>query len=410
MHLKTGSVLATGIILAGLNLAIGGRGQKGAAAAAPETRPSGFWGEADVRDPRDPKERERLLARGKEMGLLRRLGDAAAAWVSKGEQSSRKEVDAVIEEILAQPACSVPAYFAAAKIADLCGDGSKAIAILEDVVAGHGSDDAPGWQEPVNVVAYHWIGRIARQSREYGKATSAYEKILENSKDLASKKVHAARSMMYLAEIASLEVKDQSLAVKRLDKAIEIIDSTDRHKGTAELEDMYRDWLVYQRSAAKIGKMAARQGLLGDPKKTGMAPMIVGNELSLNGIVSEASPHLYDGNRNTSEILTRASTRRAIEDDASPADSGMARLLAGFMNERRGNYAEAEKDFLGLFERESYFSPIAGICAGRCKKAGGEDEQADGVLEQVRVKYPGYDVTVKEIKESWKTNPPKKSE
>jgi tetratricopeptide (TPR) repeat protein len=411
MHLKNRSVLATGIILAALNVAVGGPGQEATTGAAgpAEMRAYRFlWGKDP--GPGDERKLQRFLDRGKEIGLLTRLGDAAAAWVSKGGQSSKKEVDAAIEAILAQPGCSVDAYFAAAKIADLCGDGSKAIAILEDVVARHGSDDGPGCLEPVNVVAYYWIARIARQWGDHRKATSAYEKILENSKNLASKDSNTFRSMLYLAEIASQELKDQTLAVNRLDKAIETIESMDRQKRTAEW-DVCRDLLVYQVSAAKSGKMAARQELLGGgSRKTAMALMTAVVLLNSNGTMAGVSPGLYAGNPNTKEVLGRASLRRATENGSSPIDRDMAKLAFGVANEETGNLVEAEKQFLGLFEGESYFSPIAGIRAARCKKIQGENEQADKMLEQVRVKYPGYDVTVKEVKESWKKNPPKKSQ
>ena len=320
---------------------------------------------APVADGLTELQRERLPIRGQELRLLKELADAATAWVSKGDQSSKVEVDRIIELLLTQPSPSVDVYFASAKIANLCGRPDRAISILEDVVAKHCSEDAPGFAEPINLVAYHWIGSIARHSGNTGKAISAYETILQNSKNLEgiNQIGHIVSCKLYLAEIALENLKDKNLAVKRLDEITQIIESIDKDKKTDEW-DMFLDWVNYQRSVIKDGKIRARQQLAGgDPKKLGMAFMTAVTQLGITGVVAEGSMGLHTTNRQDREILSAASIRRVAEGGRSRIDTSLARLAAGAAYEMEKS-TEAEKYYSALFNEDSYFSPMGGDWSG----------------------------------------------
>ncbi len=349
---------------------------------------------------------EKLLARGQELKLLKELADAATAWVSKGDQSSKVEVDRLIDLLLAQPNPSVRAYFASAKIANLCGQPDKAISILEDVVAKHGGEDAPtSIVAPINLVAYHWIGRIARHSGNTARAISAYETILQNSKNLEgiNQIGHVVSCKLYLAEIALDNLKDKDLAVRRLDEIVQAIESIDKDKKGEEW-DLFQDWVKYQRSVIKDGKIRARQQLAGgDRKELGTAFMTAASQLSLTGVAA-SSLGLRTTNRQDREILSAASIRRVAENGRSRIDTSLARLVAGEICVKMEKSAEAEKHYSALFQEDSYFSPMGGIGLARCKKARGKADEANEVLEQVEARYPGYGPAVQKLKKSWEEN------
>jgi TolA-binding protein len=49
---------------------------------------------------------------------------------------------------------------------------------------------------------------------------------------------------------------------------------------------------------------------------------------------------------------------------------------------------------------------VAGIFLAGCKKAQDKTAEADSILEQVKVKYPGYESLVAKLKESWNKRTP----
>lgn len=350
-------------------------------------------------------QRKRLPIRGRELKLLKKLADVATAWVSKSEQSSKVEVDRLIGLLLAQPNPSVDVYFASAKIANLCGQPDKAISILEDVVAKHGRDDAPGFAEPIDLVAYHWIGRIARHSGNTAKAISAYETILQNAKNLEgiNQIGHVVSCKLYLAEMALENIKDKDLVVKRLDEIIQIIESIDIKM--KEQWSLFLGWAKYQRSVITDGKIRARQQLVGgDSRERGMACMTAASQLSITGVAAEGSSGLRTTNRQDREILPAASIRRVAQGGRSRLDTSLVRLFVGRVEEMEKS-TEAEKYYSALFEEDSFFSPMGGIGLARCEKQRGKIDEANELLEQVRLRYPGYGPAVQKLKESWEEKP-----
>ncbi len=121
------------------------------------------------------------------------------------------------------------------------------------------------------------------------------------------------------------------------------------------------------------------------------------SHILLNGIAGEPLAGSTKGMNIVIEVLVD----QTIKNSASRIDRDSARLGYGFDQQYKGNFAKAEKYYLSLLRNESFFSPIAGIYLAGCKKAKGKTVEADSILEQVRTKYPGYDSTVTELKESW---------
>ena len=200
----------------------------------------------------DKTECARLSARSREIKLLEELGNASVAWLTENKQSSIVEINKLIDSLLAEPTASVKAYFATAKIANLCGQSEKAISILESVIVKHGHANAPGLREPVELIAQSWIGSIARHSGNAERASRAYETIIEKAKKLkgVNQKAYIIQSNMYLAEVAMDSLKDNVLAVKRLDEVEKTIDSIEKEKKAYEWE-FIQDWAKYKRILRK---------------------------------------------------------------------------------------------------------------------------------------------------------------
>ncbi len=343
----------------------------------------------------------RLRARSRESRLLEELGNAAVAWLKEGKQSSILEVNKLIDSLLAESNLSVGAYFAAAKIANLCGQSEKAILILENVASKHGDADAPGSMiEPVDLMAYYWIGSIARHSGDGQRASRAYETIIEKSKkwEGLNQERYAINLMhcnMYLAEIASDNLKDNTLALKRLDEVEKAIESVEKDHKPYEVK-FFQDWAKYKASVIRNGKSQARQQLAAKDsnKVLSTAFMTAVVQLSLTHLGGKTDPSLFDGKPENGEFLGEALKRLVTESTKSPIDKRLAKFFTGTLELERKKFTEAEKHFSELFEEDSYFSPMAGIALAHCKKEQGKNAEAADVLKQVKNKYPGYKLAV----------------
>ena len=398
MYMKMNVFLVIGIVFSIATFAVGDNASKKITIeAAPEHTHSA---EKDKKPNGDEIARLRVCAR--ESKLLRELGNASVAWLSEGKQSSILEVNKLIESLLAEPNTSVTAYFAAAKVANLCRQSDKAISILENVASKHGSDDAPGLKEPVDLIALYWIGSIARHSGDPNQAINAYKTILEKSKKLEglNQKGYIVRCKMYLAEIATQNSKDNVTALKMLDEIEQEIASIDKDKKTEEW-NLMQDWAKYKRSAIKNGKTKARQELTvkDSEKALATAVMTARVHLCLTHILGETDSSLYDGNpQQNMKVIGDASIKLVTDGTRSSDDRQMAKFLVAVRDAEMKKYNEAEKQYSELFEEDSYFSPMAGIALVHCKKAQGKIAEADTILEKVKAKYPGYELAAEELK------------
>jgi hypothetical protein len=173
---------------------------------------------------------------------------------------------------------------------------------------------------------------------------------------------------------------------------------------------------MYEHTRISKGKAQAAHELI-TYEEFAISPMVAGTQLKLCGIsqvIGYYRPeHLRAG------IIGRALLDRFRNNTISPIDWSLVTLVYGFSYlseaqqaqhaqkeelrpEAQKYYLEAEKYCSALFDDDSFFSPVAGIHLAQCKKAQGKNADADNLLEQVRTKYPGYESSVTEFKESWK--------
>jgi tetratricopeptide (TPR) repeat protein len=220
------------------------------------------------------------------------------------------------------------------------------------------------------------------------------------------------RGALYLAEIDYFNLKRNDHAVTRLE-AIERIKKPAGQLGAGY--DIYKGWAAYLRTMISEGKAQARRQLLSYPEMMS-ANLMAGTHIHLTWMIGGPLSGCCVSHDKRENIVITTLLDRDIRDMTSPIDRELARLQYGFYHQEKGrfaaaneddrrageHYGEADKHYSAVFEEDSYFSPVAGIYMAQCKKTQGKTAEADGILEEVRTKYPGYDAAVTKLKESWK--------
>jgi len=342
----------------------------------------------------DPNNREKRLQKYR---IKKALGEKVISWLSDANDSAAVECDKLADSLLAQAEPDVWSYYIAAQVAYLRGKPDKAILILEDVISKHPDKKSAVMAFPVRIVARFWIATIAKQSGDITKAENAYKAILENLKNLKGLRGKEGLTMicnLYLAEIESLHLKRNDLALTRLE-AIERIKKPAGHWGIQY--ELYKGWAAYQHTRIFKGRSQAAQELGSYPEH---APSLVATQLKLVGIIDVPLAGCC-GRDKRADLIGKTFFDRAIQSTTSSIDRSLVRLFYGYVYEANKNFGEAERHYSALLEEDSYLSPMAGLCLAHCKEAQGKTAEAESVLEQVRAKYPGYDSAVTELKESW---------
>lgn len=342
--------------------------------------------------------------RSKEFKIEKDLGKAVMSWLADGNDLAVLECDRLADSLLTTGEPTARAYFIAAQVANLREKPQVAISILEEVINKHPDEKAPFMKYPVRIVGRFWIATIAKHSNNMLRARQGYESILSNLGDVKGKEVLTIICNLYLAEIESDHLKRNTDALNRL-KFLDSIRKPEETLGTwyTTWYDMYSAWAKYKGNQLSQGKNQAMRKLMPHTEANSAYIWIV-THLQLSGIV--ASPLAgCCGRDERAETIGKTIYDRIIQSDKSSIDEAIVRFIYGFIYQNNKKYVEAEEHYSQLFNRGTFLSPISGICLSHCKKAQGKDSEADGILEQVRTRYPGYDSAVAELKESWQKEP-----
>lgn len=348
-----------------------------------------------------------------EWEIRRALSEKLISWLSDANDLAGEECDRLVDSLLTLPEPSVRTYFLAAQAAYLRKKPQKAILMLENVISKHPDEQSPVMQFPIRIVGRFWISNIAKQSADITKAHNAYKAILEelkNLEDLRGKEGLMMICNLYLAEIESKCLKRKDLALARLE-AIKKIEKPAGHWG--EQYAVYKHWAIYEHTRISKGKAQAADQLITYPEFT-ISPLVAATQAKLCGISSNLFPD-YPPSDKRSDVIGKALLDRVINSTVSSIDRSLVRLIYAIVHQQRSqlaeakkNYPEAEKEYteaakyyLALFEEDSFFSPLAGLCLAQVKKAQDKTVEANSILEQVRTRYPGYDSLVDEVKQSW---------
>ena len=345
---------------------------------------------------------ERHEKRRQEYQTKNNLSNAVVSWLSDGKTSDATESDRLADLLLNQEKPSVEDYFIAAQVANLRGKTDKAISILEDVIRKHPTEIAPGTSLPVKIVGRFWIGTIARQLGNTAKAKNVYAAILDKLEGEGSKKCLSMICNLYLAEVEE-ESGHKGLALGRLQAIEDVEKPVTENWGI--LYDVYNDWGKYERVKKSESKEQADQQLIAKSKNIMHTALLGHHQLLLSGMTG--APLVYYGNDERKMIVSKTLFDRAINNSKSPVDRSLTRIVRGHVNEEMGKFSDAEENYSALFEKDSYFSPMAGIYLGRCRKAQGKNTEADSIFDEVKTKYPGYNSAIAEIKKNPQAFTPK---
>lgn len=299
--------------------------------------------------------------------------------------------DVSIVRMLSESTDKASSSFVAAKYAWLTGHPSRAINILHQVITDNGSDKMPGFNFPVRVASFLWIGTISRHYGDAMSAKSAYNELM--SSDLQNTREYiGVITSLYGAEIdyqMLMRKEDALLKLNDLEK-MEIVDQSTM----GDICRLYKEWGSYQRALLEDGFESARKTLKGNPDRS--KKLIESSIFHLN-MVGLAGESRIDQWNNTGEILLIESMERAIECRTSAIDNNLARLWLGYYYEQKNKAEKAEYCYKELFETNSFLAPEGGVALARCQKKQGKDKEASDTLAKVKEQFPGYADYVNEL-------------
>ena len=243
-----------------------------------------------------PTFEEEDVRKGREERKIQRaLSEKLISWLSDANGVAGEECDRLVDSLLALPEPSIKAYFVAAQVTYIRGKPQQAISILEDLISKHPNKPAEVMQFPVSIVARFWIGTIARHSGDMTKAKNIYETILTmlesmgNIEGLEDKGGVMMICNLYLAEIESLHLKRNGLALSRLE-AIERVKKPLGQLGAGY--DIYKSWAAYLHTKLSKGMLQANQQLVWYPEMMS-APLLAATQLKscgMSGVIGYYRP------------------------------------------------------------------------------------------------------------------------
>jgi len=325
------------------------------------------------------------------------------SWLADGNDLAVLECDRLADSLLTTGEPTARAYFIAAQVANLRNKPQIAISSLEKAIEKYPDDKAPIRIDiPTNIVGCFWIANIAKQSGEIKQAQSIYKTLLsilsttENVKGVRDKGGLIMLCQLYLAEIESEQLQNNQKALSHL-KAIEEVEKPTGLRGhRGAVYDLSKSWANYESTRITRGRGKANLEL--SPVSEHMSAYILAvQHLLITGIAGEP----LVGSRRGMNIMMDRLIDRAIQSKYSRVDKDLAMLGYGYDQHHKGNFEKAEEHFSSLFQRDSFFSPVAGMSLARVKKAQNNTDDANKVLEQVKLKHPGYGTVVTRVRQSW---------
>jgi tetratricopeptide (TPR) repeat protein len=318
--------------------------------------------------------------------LQSELCEATVSWLGTRSDTDGAKCDALAKSLLARDQLESFSYFVAAQSAWWRGQPKVAIARLNKLIENYGSEKAFGLRLPVGVVARLWIATMARYSGSTELATSTYEKVLDMlatdlpNADPGRKADARVVCYLYMAEIEANHRGNRTKAIAHL-RAAEAA-GVDPNA----VDGFYGSWARYERVKATADKAQANHQLSGDSWLWAM-PYAMSVHFMLTGLaVSPLADCCGPGTR--LQLIGDAIHKQVLESDVSAADKMALRLLSGFYYELKEDRPEAAKQYMELFEEDSFVSACAGLHAAQAMKAQGRAKEAKSVLEGVSARYP----------------------
>lgn len=337
----------------------------------------------------------------KEDELRRDLSKAVIFWLAESNGVAGSRCEEFADQLLNLERPSIDSYFATAEVFYLRGKPQRAISILEDIIAKYPDQIFEmGGNLPVCVVGNFWIAKIAKESGDYEKALVAYQKALElhNFSENGEGFV-AGMCIMYMSEIEEQQSKKTNVVLERLERVNEI---RAPQKGDVKVSVLFtnilKSWAKYEHARISKGKQEAYKQLMVDNIQVDpdVWIMFVESLSIVNGM--DNFPIIWPGELDPrTGVIGKAISDRAIQ-GPSAIDRMLARVMTAEWLTQKKDLDSAANIYSAMFEEDMYFSPAAGLVLAECKQKMGKDKEAEGILEQVKTKYPRYEAVVTDIK------------
>lgn len=317
--------------------------------------------------------------------VYRDICKAAISWIVDGNEPAGAKCDVLADSLLKTDGPSAESYLMAAQVAYLRRRPQNAISILEEVSHRYpDTETRVGQRLPVRVTSQFMIAAIASENGNTSRAKSAYETVLPQLHALHMGEALGAICNLYLAEIDCTLPRSKDSALARL-AAIENSKGNDGFEKT--IGGLYKKWARFCQ-AKMLGKPVPVE-LNAEANTITDSSMVAVFILELNGM---AGSLLAD---NCADIRINRVIQWMIEqhvkNTSSSLDRELVRLAYGYDQYHRGNHEEAERYYAPLFAEKSFFSPVAGVQLARSKIAQGKAGEADDLLQEIRVRYPGFE-------------------
>jgi hypothetical protein len=339
--------------------------------------------------------------RQKEFLIERDLGKAVVSWLVDSNAPAALECDKLVDSLLAVREPTARTYFIEAQVANLRQNPKKSISAIERAITKYPNDKAPiGINVPINIVGRLWISNFAKQTGDIQLAQKNYESVLsilggtETINGVEDKGGLIMMCHLYIAELESEYMQDKQQSMLHL-QAISKVKKPDGTQGAGY--DLYKLWADFESTKITGGKEKANLELSTIPEVESI-DVLAAQHLILNGIAGEPLTGLGRG----MNIVMDKLITQVIENKNFIIDKQLACIGYGYDQNHKGNLVKAENLYSILFQGDSFFSPIAGISLSKIKMAKNNTEEANKIIDQVKKKYPGWDLTVTQIRESWK--------
>ena len=269
------------------------------------------------------------------------------------DESTRRKYESLYRQALELPKPSAAIYSACATAANLLNEPNEAIALLKKAIGEYPDEHVWGPKVPLKVSGYYRIGSIASRINDANEAAKAYESALKNCQNIQSSELYQILSLMHLFDIASSQLKDKQLAIKRLNAIKEIfktVDKTIKQPGSPDSLIFVRSWVSYEEELLETGK--ENPGEKSDLNKS---------EYTLPFIVSMM--HITLSQPSTPEMeLAANQNNSSVEVILNKFAIAFACIHdLDYTRQLNDNVPKTEKYLTDIAESECYFKPYAEV-------------------------------------------------
>ncbi len=326
--------------------------------------------------------------------IRRDLVSAFVSWAKSGKVSDGEKCDQLIDAVMEMEEPSARHYFNASQFSNLRWNPYKAISILKKANEKIPEETASCVNLPVRIAGPLWIGTFQRQTGDAQAAMKTYETVRSSLSPDDKEGCFVMRlCSLYMAEIASENLKDEDRSLQELN-AIEVI--PEHYKELPLFHTILLDWAAFKRTGKSKSQTEALKNLTLDSSGYGSHLYFAMTIMKLSGLTPDTMLSTKQ-----MDVIQKSIVDRVNEMSTGTMDKSILEFYCGYDSYTRKNYSESDKHYKVLFESKSFFSPLAGLSLAESKNEQRKHDEADRILEKVKIQYPGYKKAASEKKEKW---------